>query len=261
LAGIEAARVGELDKAVTLLEDGIEGAANAGLEADQTEECTKALALTYLRLGRASQALEQFTGCLDRLESQGAGRGLAAAELLNNLGLCQFKLGRYEQAEQNYLGALKIREAESGGESPATAQTLNNLAALYKFQGRLTEAESLYLRSLAIKRRPGGHQATLGRAYHNLAQLYEIQGRYDGAELNYRRALETWIDFLQPDDPYLAWLKEGYLGILRRLGRYDQADRLQISSDWKAALAALDQAEQSRPTHHDDAPTTVTEGV
>ena len=60
-----------------------------------------------------------------------------------------------------------------------------------------------------------------------LAALLPAQGQYAEAEPLYRRALEILEAGLGPDHPSVAMVLENLAGLLRHLGRGDEAEQLE----------------------------------
>ena len=79
----------------------------------------------------------------------------------------------------------------------------------------------------------------VGKWLNNLAGLYQNQGRYEEAASLYERMLEILGRALPPEHPYNVWSAQNYAGLLRQLGRDEEATR------WEAKAAAVRAARDS----------------
>ena len=61
---------------------------------------------------------------------------------------------------------------------------------------------------------------------NNLAVFYKTAKQYDKAEAYYRRALSVFEKGLGPEHPKVAFTRENYAKLLRRMGRAEEARSL-----------------------------------
>ena len=152
---------------------------------------------------------------------------LQKATAVNYLAELYCEQGRYVEAEVLYKRALEIKEQLFGANDKMVAPTLNNLAALYVGQGRYVEAEQLYKRDFEINRRTYGPQSMpIAKDLHELGYLYVLTGRFKEAEELYVQAIIIAHQCIT-DVPYDELIKKYYIGLLRGLGRFREAAKLE----------------------------------
>ena len=61
----------------------------------------------------------------------------------------------------------------------------------------------------------------------NLAKLYEMQGKYGEAEPLQKRALSNFQRALGPEHPNVAASLENYAELLRKMGRDEEAEKME----------------------------------
>lgn len=129
-------------------------------------------------------------------------------------------------AEPVLQGALQ--EAEKfGPEDARVAVTLHDLANLNAVAGNGDKAEEQYRRAIGILEKLRGQehpQVALVRL--GLADLYAAQTRVAQAEPLYQGCVAAFEKAGGPDHPAVATVLERYAGLLRRINRGEEADRL-----------------------------------
>ena len=63
---------------------------------------------------------------------------------------------------------------------------------------------------------------------NNMAIMFTAQGKLDEADQMYRRALAIFVRTLDPSHPHIATCAENYAGLLRDMGRDEEADALDV---------------------------------
>ncbi len=130
---------------------------------------------------------------------------LLLAEVLCHLAECYHLQERYAEAEPLYLQALVLFEQENALETELAANCMNKLAANYWAQEKLAEAEMYYQQALTcIEKILGPDDFGVALCVENLASLYFAQAKYVEALPLYRRVLGTYIQHLEPENPYIS---------------------------------------------------------
>ena len=147
---------------------------------------------------------------------------------LNNLANMKRDEKDYAGAEPLYRRALAIREHALGPEHPEVAESLEDLGVMERERGNDRAAEPLFRRALAIYEVALGPESDgVGYASTDLALLYERRREYPTAEGYYKRAVQAFEKGLGADHPELAECLDRYAGMLRQMGRGDDAELLQ----------------------------------
>ena len=71
--------------------------------------------------GKWTEAIQELTAVLPRMERLYGENHLNTSHVLNHLGLCYFNVGQYAKAEPLYQRRLRIREARLGPNHPKVA--------------------------------------------------------------------------------------------------------------------------------------------
>lgn len=146
-----------------------------------------------------------------------------------------WRQGRYSEAISVAREALRVAEETFGPEHTNVAMSLEFLAALYDAQGRYADAEPLNRRALAIfetslnpadATTPG----VLASALQSLAIAYVRQGKYEDAEPLHKRVVAIMQDALGPDHPDVAMALDNYALLLRKLGKVQEAQSMEVRS-------------------------------
>lgn len=197
----------------------------AGCRQDTSWEAAMAAGQQAAARGDFGTAERSLSGAIVKAERFGRDDPRVALSL-SQLAQVYAVQGKYVEAEPLYGRALKIYQSARGEESLDVAATLNNLGVLHRMHGQYSEAEPYLKRALAIKEKLLGpmHQ-DVALSAKNLAMVYFVQGRYEQAESLFRRALA--IREQEPDTLDLAKSLEDYAGVLRKLQRQADAERLE----------------------------------
>jgi tetratricopeptide (TPR) repeat protein len=152
--------LGELDRAVTLLED-------ATRTNPEFHHGFGQLGVALLDRGDLEPALAAFerAHALDPADAQDT----------YHLGVVYQKLGRTDDAERAYKDTIRLK--------PEDAEAHNNLGAIYQEQGRWDDALTEY--QTAARLNPA-----LPQAHYGMGRVLERQGRTDDAVRAYRAAIE-----------------------------------------------------------------------
>jgi tetratricopeptide (TPR) repeat protein len=141
---------------------------------------------------------------------------------------------RYAEAEPLAKWALSVREGDKNASPDAVFQCVYNLGLIEAAQEHYREAESLLRRALALQEHylgPDHFNCIL--TLNQLASLYVKQEKLAFAAPLYARAI-TILERYRPDENLdLAEMAERYSLLLRRLKRYDEAER------WNARAATI----------------------
>lgn len=144
-------------------------------------------------------------------------------EYFNKAGLAAYEKKNYVEAEKQLVAAL--REAEKFAlDDPRFALSLNNLAEIYRVQGNYAEAELYLKRSLEnAAKLYGPEHPNVAANLLNLAGNYRDRGMYAEAEPLAKRALDIWHKILGPENPLVLFALEGYVDLLKKMGRNAEA--------------------------------------
>jgi tetratricopeptide (TPR) repeat protein len=145
---------------------------------------------------------------------------------LANLGALCCERKRYREAEQAYRRALEISEHASNDLS--IARDLNNLGTLYCLTRRDPEAEPLLVRALQIQRDQSPSSPVMAKILGNLAKIRMQSGAPEDAERLYREALSVWDASPDNRNPELLPAVEGLTALLKKSGRYAEAEKLDL---------------------------------
>jgi tetratricopeptide (TPR) repeat protein len=171
------------------------------------------------------------------------------ASALNDLAVILVGLKRYDEAEPLLREALAIRERLHGSEHPSVGETLHALSSLVYFRRQYGEAAEL-CRRVQRRRALAIFQAALPADHVDVAAgegklgfaLYQ-QGRLAEAEPHLSRALQVTARRLGPGVPLAVELRQLLTASYTRLGRRDEAARLEAE---RQALEAGPPQEEKR---------------
>ena len=167
-----------------------------------------------------------------------------------------WRLAGFYQAQGHYADAEKLLglsiaalQAEVGPEHLETLRMMGNLAIVYDLKGDYSQAQILLEKVLGgIKAQFGDEHIDTLNSMHNLAIIYGRQrSRYGDAERLGKQALEMKGQILGRNDPSTLRSASTLATTYKRLGRYEEAERLFISvlngikigdgsPGWEAAL-------------------------
>jgi len=154
------------------------------------------------------------------------------------------KLGR---AEALLRQALALLEERFGPDDPMLSSALGPLAATLTREGKYKEALSLAERTWQILRKaPGVGEPNLINTMSTLGMLYSLTGQFAEAEFYGKEAVAKAEAIYGPEHYRLGWHLANYAAILKRMGRKDDARKVQQRS--AAILARSQQANPVRQT-------------
>ncbi len=110
-------------------------------------------------------------------------------------------------------------------------------------QADYAEAEKLFLAALKEAEKFGEQDPRFATSLNNLAELYLAQGKSEQAEPLYRRALAIREKALGPEHPLVATFLEMYAGLLHKLNRDAEADKMEA----RARAIRAKHAEENPP--------------
>lgn len=152
----------------------------------------------------------------------------AVADVLLRLAIIKDNLGESEEAESLCHRALTIWEKIKGPESEEVAGCLLNLGQVSRARGQLEEAESRFRRSLAIReKRLGPDHPEVAESLSALVSLHHDRGEYAEGEPLQRRVVAIWRGVLGAEHPDVVAQLEYHAGLLRSLGRNDEAQAVE----------------------------------
>lgn len=163
----------------------------------------------------ARQTLARAAACAE-------GMGSEAPKAFREIAQSLIQQDRHEEAVQYLLRAmerLKPDDSEERGELRSA------LIEAYWRAKSYDKAESLLQEELAEAEKSGG--SDLRAAVQNLARCYTEHGRYAQAADLWKRSLALEEKEHGSNDPRLAWTLKWYAGVLRDLGRDQEAVSLE----------------------------------
>ena len=202
-------RAGELERAASLLEEGLERV--QGLEGPQKiyrSHFNHELAATFFKQGKAAAAEPLFRQALEDFETMFGPENGMMASALGNLGVAVRDQGRLEEAEDLLKQALEMTRRIYGAHHPKVVSRLNNLAGLASRRNQLERAAALYDESLAVAEEslPQEHLLWANiRAGAGYAQV--LLGRPEQGEAHLRRALAQVLEARGEGDWRVAYYR------------------------------------------------------
>jgi len=148
-----------------------------------------------------------------------------------NVGVLHHMLGElyaasndFAKASEQFSTAFDIVQTVEGPLSPNQMMPLNSLAMAQIQLGNFDEAERLFKKAQSIVERAAGPDAPANAMiYEGLAAVYEKQNKLDLALRQAERSLLLAEQNLGPTDPRVAGPLQRVAGLLRKLGRNDDA--------------------------------------
>jgi len=197
--------------------------------ADQPEELAlirSTIGSTYLRLGRATQAVPLLRQALAAREARLGPSHPEVADTIHELGSALSEAGNDAEAEPLFRRALDIYRQTSGPESAATAKVLDSIASVHTSGGRLTEAVALHREVLAMRRKVlGNDHPDLAHSLNNLAVALGTLGRWEEALPLHQEAADLTKRVQGPDHRDTAAAMSTLAFVLESLGRLEEAER------------------------------------
>jgi eukaryotic-like serine/threonine-protein kinase len=221
-------RLGEYDKAQSLLEDSLSRRREGG----NLDQAGLALTLNDLGVllrerGRIDAAVQPLEEALTIRRTGSGSEPRDVAVTLVELGRVYVDQGKGDRAEPLFREALAMRLRLFGEDNSETATSMSDLALLLWQKGELLEAEPLFRRVLAISRRLlGPDHPDVGSALNNLALIAFDRGDFTGSETLFREALAIDRRSLGNTHPDLGSALNNLAHPLRELGKFDEATEL-----------------------------------
>lgn len=136
-------------------------------------------------------------------------------------------LGRWDDAVPLAERAVTIRTRALGERHADTAESLRQLGLLHFQLGDYAAAAGPLERSLAIYLGLGADQiGKVADGHNNLGELARVRDRLDSAETHFRLGLDAARAHLPADDPIRLGLENNLAGLLKDIGRLDEAEPL-----------------------------------
>ncbi len=231
-------RLGEYDKAQSLLEDSLARRRAAG----GIDQASLALTLNDLGVllrerGRIDAAVQPLEEALAIRRARLGPEHQDIAVTLVELGRLYVDQGKSERAEPLFREALAMRLRILGEGHSNTATSMSDLALLLWQKGDLAEAEPLLRRALSISRHLlGPDHPDVGSSLNNLALIALDRGDFAGSESMFREALAIDRRSLGNTHPDLGPSLNNLAHPLREQGKFDEAaellrEALRISAD------------------------------
>jgi tetratricopeptide (TPR) repeat protein len=157
---------------------------------------------------------------------------LKIADNLMTLGMLYKIEGKYDVAEKLYRRALAIERKRLGPEHPMVARNLISLATLIRAKGDLPNAQPLLEEALAIHRQAFGlDHIDTAMSLLNMAGYLKEKGDYNAADGLYRQGIPIRERVLGYDHPETRAALKGYIDLLRRMNRQEEASTLEQRLD------------------------------
>lgn len=132
--------------------------------------------------------------------------------------------GELEKAEPLYRGALVILARTKERPHGDLGRRLSALGQAAAAKGQTALADSYHLMALhARELRQGRNRSDLVPTMLKLADNYLRRGELEKAEPLYRHSIAVWEGTVGADTVTFSWTLDTYAGLLRRLGREDEA--------------------------------------
>jgi tetratricopeptide (TPR) repeat protein len=193
------------------------GTASEGVLAERLVD----LGNSYLRQNKYDEALATY----QRAEKIYDKNPTASRnQLLYSLARYYFFIAKYPESESLFLRVLPLMEKSGDTSSYLLAWYRKGYALVLYARGKTIEAEKLLRECIAtLKKNKAYGGKDVATSWHELATLFVKQGKAAEAEPFFKQAIEQREKLLGMNHPNLAASLEGYAGVLRKLGRVDQA--------------------------------------
>jgi non-specific serine/threonine protein kinase/serine/threonine-protein kinase len=189
----------------------------------------------YLEDDRPEAAEPVFREALSIYQQAYGATHTNVALALANLGKVLVRQHHYKDAEAGYRQALAILEKTLSTDDPYVAETLLDLGELYHELKRPADAEPLFRRALAIRERVlGADNIATADSLYALGVVLRDEGRAAESLPLLARAFEIRVRELKESDRDRADVTRDYIGVLRALGRRDEANAVQARGDGPA---------------------------
>ena len=222
--GTAALRSQEYERARELLGQALEIARELGPLDMRVSQTVLWLAESHRLEGRPRKGLRLFDDELARVESEFGAEDPHSALLRLFLGIEYGLMRRFGDAEKESLHALSLVESDPERYRETITEALGQLAQLYLREGRTDDAIRTMERAAELNE---GDERFFERSiYHRLATSYRKNGDLEKAAGAYSRLLAALLVNRGEESSYVLVVKEEYAGVLRRLGREDEAAEL-----------------------------------
>lgn len=134
----------------------------------------RSLANAFRKVGRTTEALEQFKTALRYAERLGEKGRKEQANVFNSMGNLYLNLRNYELAQEKYQAALNLYQSISYKQGIYSA--LNNLGLVSAKTGDYEQAIEFYAISLEMKKE-AGDKKRMANTYGSIGDIYLLQGR------------------------------------------------------------------------------------
>ncbi len=163
---------------------------------------------------------------LARLEAEGRGESLEAAETLDVLLEARWRQGKATEPETREVGerALALKTRLLPQPSAGIGKTQHHLAIVSFFGGDYAGARSLWERAIANRRGElGPDHPDVAESLNGLANLEQIQADFDAARPLYESALRIYAASYGEDDPRVGRTLNNLGVLLREIGDFAAA--------------------------------------
>ena len=186
----------------------------------------------YAEQGRQQDADLFYRRAISAMEAAPPRLALGSLTVaLDQLGEICHTEGRNSEAEDLFLRALDLRERNAGPQVIAVVRMLGSPAALqnfYRGQGRLSAMEPVFQRAIQIQEEYlDPRDEALSNTFFHAALLYGEEGKFEQSLPMYQKALHIREESAGRNDAVLLPILDSYATALRKLGRKDDAKRLE----------------------------------
>ncbi len=201
--------------------------ASAGVGSLEYADSLKAMAAIYNKTGRVDQAMKLLQTALATRKKQLGLNNPDVADAENSLAMDYQIKGDLKRARTLYKEAQTILTKSVGASHPLVADSLVGLGSIAFLQNKFDESEQLFNQALKIRQQSLGEKnLRTGEILSCLAVLKEAEGQSAAAAPLFKQALEIKQVALGPDSPEVARSLKMYAQCLRKIGKDDEAIRL-----------------------------------
>ena len=221
-------RKGAYETSVAVAKQAVK-AAEASWESDAGAlvKCLNTLALSYLSLGRAADAVPLYERALKVCEESPGPERLLLAQTLNNVADFHRCQGDHAKATHLFRRALEIMEGATDPDDAILVATLNNFAMSCLAQGDLKESSLLLGRAYKISEEVfGPKHEFVARTLNNVGFFYSSRGKYSDAQTYYENALQIMKSVFGPSHPELLPILHNLAYTFHNEGFPDRAESL-----------------------------------
>jgi len=183
------------------------------------------LSTLYVDMGRYDEAVEYAQRALEVRRTLFPEDHMDIAVSLNNLASALQYAGRYDEAEPDYLESLRIRKKLLPPGHPSILVVEDNLAGLYLLEHEYARAAKQFKLLVEVWRKRGDDPVGLARGLSNMAVALTRSGQAEEAIPAFKEADSLMSASYGPDNPTLAYPRQGLGDAYARLGRDADAER------------------------------------